>query len=247
MPFIKKKLTNAKLGFGADLQELRELRGFSREALARLTGIHALTIAALEQERLEDLTDPAYAERHVAMLVKTLEGSTNFYLEKYRELLKGRGIRGDHRSELHPRVSSMDFLVTSRLIILAGSAVLILLIGGYVAWQAKQMTSLPALTVESPAEGLHLDRPSIKVTGRTDGSAKLTINGTPVIVGDDGSFSIEVDVPPGLSVIDVQASRRYSAPVTIERHVFLERPLPPDVRATTTVPYSATTTSGTAI
>ncbi len=247
MPFIKKKLTNAKLGFGADLQELRELRGFSREALARLTGIHALTIAALEQERLEDLTDPAYAERHVAMLVKTLEGSTNFYLEKYRSLLQGRGIHGDHRAELHPRVSSMDFLVTSRLVILAGFILLILLIGGYVAWQAKQMTSLPVLTVESPAEGMHLDRPSIQVTGRTDNTAKLTINGTPVIVADDGSFSIEVDVPPGLSVIDVRANRRYSAPVIIERHVFLERPLPPDVRAaTSTEPLTATSTSGTA-
>ncbi|MBI5654877.1 helix-turn-helix domain-containing protein [Candidatus Uhrbacteria bacterium] len=247
MPFIKKKLHDARQGFGADLKELRELRGFTREALARLTGIHALTIAALEEGQLENLTDPVYAERHVRALVKVLDGSPTFYLEKYRALLADLGIQEKTPVSLRPRVSRYDFVVSSRLVFLAGFSVLILLIGGYVVWQAKQMTSLPALEVTSPTEGLHLDRPSIQVTGSTDAAAKLTINGAPVIVGGDGRFSVDVDVPPGLSLIKVQSNRRYSAPVIIERHVFLERSVPSDIRSvsSTTETDNATSTTST--
>ncbi len=223
MPFIRKKIYRGETGFGNDLLELRELRGYTRESLARLTGIHSLVIAALEEERLIDLTDPLYAERHVRVLAAQLEGSVDFFVDKYQELLLRQGLSVEPHEMLRPRINKRDLLVSSKLTVLLASCVLVTAIGGYLVFQAMQMSKLPQLEVISPTEGQRLDRSRIQVRGSTDAAAKLTVNGESVIVGRDGSFSASVDAPPGLSTILVQARRRYSAPTTIERHVLFER------------------------
>jgi len=223
MPFIRKKIYRGETGFGNDLLELRELRGYTRESLARLTGIHPAVISALEEERLIDLTDPLYAERHVRVLASQLEGSADFFIDKYQELLLRQGYNVEPQEMLRPRVSKRDLLVSSKLTVFLASAALVLSIGGYLAYQARQMSELPLLEVETPVEGQRLERAQVQVKGRTDPAAKLTVNGESVIVGSDGSFGAKVEIPPGLSSIQIQARRRYSAPVTIERHVLFER------------------------
>lgn len=251
MPFIRKKIYRGESGFGNDLLELRELRGYTRESLARLTGIHPAVIAALEEERLVDLTDPLYAERHVRVLATQLEGSTEFFIDKYQELLLRQGFSVEPHEMLRPRVSKRDLLVSSKLTVLLASAALVLVIGGYLAYQARQMSQLPPLDVAMPTEGQRLERARVEVTGLTDPASKLTVNSEPVIVGHDGSFKTEVDVPPGLSSILIQARRRYSAPVTIERHVLFERDgimdfsLTSTSTATTTEALATSTATGT--
>lgn len=223
MPFIRKKIYREESGFGNDLAELRELRGYTRESLARLTGIHPAVIAALEEERLADLTDPPYAERHVRVLASRLEASVPFFVDKYQELLLRQGLSVEPRDMLRPRVKKRDLLVSSKLGALGLSVLLVCLIGGYLAYQAGRMSELPPLEVLSPTEGQRLERARVQVSGTTDAAAKVTVNNDPVIVGRDGSFRSEVDVPFGLSTILVQARRRYSAVVTVERHVLFER------------------------
>jgi len=248
MPFIRKKIYRGETGFGNDLLELRELRGYTRESLARLTGIHPAVIAALEEERLIDLIDPLYAERHVRVLASQLEGSTGFFIDKYQELLLRQGFNVEPRKMLRPRVSKRDLLVSSKLTVLLASALLVLAIGGYLVYQARQMTESPPLTVSAPIEGQTLEHARVEVTGRTDPAAKLTVNSESVVVDQDGSFRVSINVPPGLSSILVQARRRYSVPVTIERHVLFERAGGLDFSrasfsATTTDDDSATSTA----
>ena len=223
MPFIRKNLQRESHGFGPDLRELRQLRGYTREALSRLCGIHPVVIAALEEERLQDLTDPEYAERHVRALAASLDGSADFFIGKYRELLASCGLTGAAKKAPSRRINRWDLMVSSRILVFAAFLALILGIGGYVIWQAKQMVSRPQLVVDAPSEGMQVAKSRVAVRGHTDPSSKLTVNSEPVIVGQDGNFSTEIDVPQGLSSIIVEASRRYSPPVTVERHVLFER------------------------
>lgn len=240
MPFIRKKIHQGETGFGDDLAELRELRGYTRESLARLTGIHPTVIAALEENRLRDLTDPAYAERHVRVLASQLEGSVDFFVDKYQELMLKQGFSVEPREMLRPRVRKRDLLVSSKLSIVLVSIVLVTLIGSYLVHQARQMSELPRLEIVLPAEGQRLEVARVEVKGTTDTAANVTVNSEQVLVGGDGSFSANVNVPQGLSTIVIQARRRYSAPVTVERHVVFEREPPPEEPQET----AATTTPG---
>jgi len=67
----------------------------------------------------------------------------------------------------------------------------------------------PAVSIDGPADGATTGEASLKVSGRaTDnvGVAKLTINGQPVAVGGDGSFSAVVALGTGSNRVDVVAT-----------------------------------------
>ncbi len=240
MPFIRKSLRRDSQGFGADLRELRQLRGYTREALAKLTGIHTSVIAALEEERLQDMTDPEYAERHVRALATALDGSPQFFLDKYREVLQRHGLRQENKKVMRRRLSRRELMVSSRLMLFGAFVILVAALGGYVFWQAKQMTAPPPLSVDEPREGMQLQTSHLQVSGHTDPTAHLSVNGVAIIVGQDGSYDTAIDVPQGLSVVSIEAQRRYSPIVNMERHVLFERsPELEDV----TVPGATSTSS----
>jgi transcriptional regulator with XRE-family HTH domain len=226
MSFFKKRAvaTEASGGFGADLIELRELRGYSREVLGKMTGIHPATIRSFEEERIEELVDPAYGERHVRLLVAALDGYVPYFLRKYQELLMGRGIGADKPVLLQPRVRRRDLFVTSRVLGVAGVLVIVFAMGAYIAWQAFGLSVAPALTLRSPFDGARVTEPRVEVVGRTDPSAFVRVNGEQAIVDSSGDFHLMLDIPRGLITIRVEARRRYGASSFIERHIIYERP-----------------------
>lgn len=67
-----------------------------------------------------------------------------------------------------------------------------------------QDTVAPALTLLSPRQGQALTGP-VRIAGRTEAGARVTVDGRSVAVGDDGSFATRHDVRRGLSNIVVSA------------------------------------------
>jgi hypothetical protein len=245
MPFMQMNLGGG--GFGPTLQQLRELRRLSREQLSDLTKIHTSIIAALEEERLADLSDPVYAERHVRALVSVLEGRTAYFVPKYRELVdaycKGQSVTTAKRRL--PRRS--DFFVTTRVVAFAGFLILVLLAAGYLIWQARMVQEPPLLRIVSPVEGEHLAIPRVDVKGETAPGAIVTVNGRTAVVVPDGHFSLSFDVPRGLTMLTIVARRRYGSSVTETRSVTYERepgPVlePQEPKGATTSTTNATTT-----
>lgn len=223
MPFIKKRVKPEGQGFGDDLRELRELRGYTQKELGRLSGIHPTVIAALEEERLGDIADPAYAERHIRTLARVLEGRADFFLSKYRQLLLEWGVSDQSAVLLRERVRRRDFFVTSRLFVFLGFFAMVAAVAAYVIWQAALVSSAPELTLTAPVEGQRVASSRIEVRGQTDPSASVTVNGGKAIVDRDGSFAGLLDIPRGFSTLRVEARRRYSGSTVIERHVYYER------------------------
>jgi transcriptional regulator with XRE-family HTH domain len=222
MPFVKKAVSLEDKGFGATLREMRRLRGYSISDVSRLSGIHPALLEDLENEKLENVKDPNYAERHVSKLAELLELPPIYLLSLYRSLLKDRGVAASDAA-LRPCVRRKDFLVTSRLLILGAFLFLVAVVGGYLFWQARTVSSAPRLEITTPTEGEKVSMPRILVRGKTDPKAQVTLNEQPVIVDDGGYFSSYVDVPYGISTLNIMAKKRYSAATVIERHLLFER------------------------
>lgn len=218
MSFVQKQL-GGNGRFGYSLRELRELRGFTQEQLAERTKIHVSVIVALEEERLDDVTDPFYAERHVRALIQVLEGRPGYFLQRYRELVAEQRANEVARTTLRPTVRRRDFFVPSRLVAVFGFALLVLLAAGYLAWQTHLLQDPPPLLVTSPEDGLELRIPRVDVRGQTASNAIVTVNGKRAVVDRSGAFSLTFDVPRGLTTITIEARRRYGAPVQETRRV----------------------------
>lgn len=227
MGFIQKTI-NPTPRVGIDLIEFREKAGLSRADASRLTKIPEYLIRALEEERWEEIQDPVYFERIFKSYLDVLGANTNYFLEKYRECVKGYYERRS-REEFLPRpckVRSTELAVGSRILTVVGITVLVVALAGYVYLQVRGITAPPSLSLEAPSEGMVLSEPNVLVKGQTASDVTVEVNGRSAIVQQDGRFEVHLDVPRGTTAIEVIAKKRHGRESTITRHILFDRPLP---------------------
>lgn len=241
MSFVQKQLAGDR-GFGDELRALRELRGLTQHELSEQTKIHVSVIQALEEERLIDLKDPVYTERHVRILVQCLEGHLGYYLAKYRALLDTKHVRDPGSMVVRPTARRRDFFVLSRVVMVLVFFALIGLAAAYLLWQAHVLQRAPRLDVRSPVDGMELSAPRVDVEGDTEPDARVRINGQLIVVDVQGHFRVSFDIPRGLTTFVIETQRRYGSSTTVIRRVSYDR-LSAATTSTTGEISSSSTTS----
>lgn len=227
MGFIQKTI-NPTPRVGIDLIEFRKKAGLSLADASRITKIPEYLIRALEEERWEEIQDPVYFEHIFKSYLDVLGANTGYFLEKYRECVKGYYDRRS-REVLLPRpckVRSSELAVGSRILTLVGVTALVAVLAGYVYLQVRGVTAPPTLTLVAPEEGMTLNAPVVLVKGQTANDVTVNVNGRTAIVQPDGSFEMRLDVPRGTTAIDVVAKKRHGRESVITRHILFDRPLP---------------------
>ena len=210
---------------GQDLRELRTRAGWSVEQVARVMKFTPSFLYALEEERWNDVPDPAYAERMLRAYVTFLGGNVSYFTDKYRACLNDR--RLERRPEDHlPRPSRVRFLeltAGSRWVTIVAFVMVLLILTAYVFIQVNGISAEPLLDISSPIEGLRVDEPHVTITGRTLPESALTVNGTRVVVQPDGYFSFTMAISRGVTEIHIMARKRYGKETERIRHVIYDR------------------------
>lgn len=83
-------------------------------------------------------------------------------------------------------------------------------------------TAGPDLRVVSPAEGLLTNQKTLTVSGTTEAGATVTVQGSQVSVGSDGSFSTTRTLSEGGNLVEVKATDVAGNSRTIQRTVTLD-------------------------
>ena len=120
-----------------------------------------------------------------------------------------------------PDVSN-KFIWSPRLTFILGTGLVLLILLGYLAFQYIHFVSPPNLKVESPKEGQVVMGGSINVFGVTDTDTKITVNGQPIVVSDDGKFSVNLDVVTETKEIVIKSSSRSGKETEIHRTIQVE-------------------------
>ncbi|GEM_PF-745369 len=97
--------------------------------------------------------------------------------------------------------------VTPRSAGIAGAFVAFLILVGYTVWVALPLIQGPALTIQQP-DG----RPvagAVTIVGQTARVSFLSIDGLPVAVNEDGSFSAKRAYPSGYTEVTIAAKDRF--------------------------------------
>ena len=89
----------------------------------------------------------------------------------------------------------------------------------FVLFQFRYAIINPPLTIDSPKEGLVTQSKDIQISGHTDPSAVVTINGEVVTVKDDGAFAKQLSLFPGDTVIEIRAQHRLGKETLEKRRV----------------------------
>lgn len=221
MTFLHKRVEEGHGTFGSHLRDLRDLQNITIQQASRETKIRDTMLLALEEDRLEDMDDPVFAERHLLAYVRFLGGHEPYFTARYRERLKSLNAKR-LPNELLPRkrgVRSWDLLAGPQFVAAAGILILGAAFGSYVLWQAHLVRIPPTLDVISPQDGEHVKSPTVMVSGQTMAEAIVTVNGKEAPVDDKGAFAMSLDVRRGTTVLTIVARRRRGSETQINRSV----------------------------
>jgi len=100
------------------------------------------------------------------------------------------------------------FSWSPKLTFIVGIGVVLFVVLGYLGFQYVKFVSPPELSVDSPKENQIVTTKSVTVFGSTDSDVKITVNNQPVLIDDDGNFSVNIGVSSATKEIDIIATSR---------------------------------------
>lgn len=100
-------------------------------------------------------------------------------------------------------------------------AAVLLILAGYGSIEAWPLIAGPSLSIDSPQNGTAYPDGIVVAEGQTVRAATLTLNGTPLLHDQNGSFSSTLTFPRGGSILTFVATDRFGRTVTATRSIFV--------------------------
>lgn len=99
--------------------------------------------------------------------------------------------------------------------------VLLVILAGYGAIEARPLVMGPTLSLASPADGTVVEGGILTVSGHATRAVALMLDGAPVLPTENGSFSQTLSLPRGGSYLTLTATDRFGRTVSRTRNVFV--------------------------
>lgn len=204
------------------LVELRKNNNIGLDALSDKTKISPKYLMLLEEGKLDRLPAEVYAKGFLRKIA-------DFYGIDFKILLrlyeKEESIRKNIDKSLYPPFNlnrSPTFIVTPRAITMLAVGVIVISFSIFLIYQISFVIKGPELTLDSPADDLITDRPSVLVSGSLKNSdAVVSINGETINL-KDGKISEFISLTPGLNMIRISATNKFKKSNTIIKKVILK-------------------------
>lgn len=197
---------------GKYLKEIRLKKRISLSNLENEIKVKKNFIQAIEEEEWQKLPDYPV----VVGFVKSIANCLQLNPKATASLLKRDYLPKSLKGSPDPEVNNRFFWNPKRTFFV-GIGIIIVLILGYLIYQYFQFISPPKLEILSPKENQIVIGKGVRVSGRTDTDAKITINNQPVIVDQNGFFEEEIAVVKETQELVIKAISRSGKETQIRR------------------------------
>ncbi len=213
--FCNKKIKQEK-SLGEYLRFIRVRKKFNLEQVEKETRVNMKYLKALEADNFSCLPPDVYTIGFIRRYSKLLQIDSEKMVIKYHremKIFKNYGIFKVEQKKkldtpLKPQRSKKwlkdpGFVVTPKLIM--STAVLLLVVGvlSYIWFQVRSFAAAPGLEIFEPKIEEIVRDDKVKITGKTDPTAYLTVNNEFIAINTEGNFECEVKLEPGLNNVDV--------------------------------------------
>jgi cytoskeletal protein RodZ len=212
---FRRKTIRADKTVGELFLDARERLELTLEVAEQATRIRGKYLRALEEGRFSVLPEEVYTLGFVRRYALFLRLDPKLLTSQFRaERLTAHKLGVSPLRETTPALSQLGpireprLMVTPKLFWLSASFVVVLVVASYLWYQIHGFLAAPALDLASANGELTVSTPTIAITGRTTGTATVTINAEPVTLDTVGGFRQEVHLEPGLNTIEVAAKNR---------------------------------------
>lgn len=199
------------------MKNARVDKKYSFAHLEGLTKIRRSFIEAIEEENWSAL--PPFPT--VLGFVKSIAGALEIDEKATVAVLKRDYIPKKLSISPKPDVTS-KFVWSPKITFAVGVIVVLVVMFGYLGFQYYRFVSPPNLKVESPRQSQEIKGNSVLVFGTTDADSKITVNNQPVLVDDNGKFSVSIDIVPETKQIVIKAISRSGKETTVSRTIKIQ-------------------------
>jgi cytoskeletal protein RodZ len=218
--FKKKNLFEKPETLGEKLKNTREKQHLSLEKVVKSVGIKKKYLKYLENDDLKNLPGGLYAKKFIKQYSKYLnldQDEIDNYIEKL--LTKSDS---QHNYFSYKKLSKKRFLVFPRIVRTVLIVIVVLTCLLYLAFYFNNLISPPNLKIIYPTTNQVTKKNPVIIKGETEPETEIYINGSTVLIEDDGYFEKEINLKKGLNKIIIEAKQRYSRTNTKIRQIKLE-------------------------
>lgn len=201
---------------GDKLKGARTRKKISVAEVEEETRIRAKFILALESDSWDQIPSEVYGRGYLERYAEFLKLPVEQLMQQYERsrAMYCRSMASPDVDLAPPsRVQRVRFLLTPKFIIVGLVIIAAAGFAGVVVTQVQRFAASPFLSLETPAQAktignsqLEIYADSFTLNGRTALGATVRVNGLPVLVLSDGSFSQSVAVQKGVNAIMVEAT-----------------------------------------
>jgi len=201
------------------LKKARESSGFSLKKFAEISKIQLGYLEQLEEGRYKKLPAFVYIRGFLKKYCQILNLPPDEILGQIQNEFKAVSSKNEKEILKLPSLSSPKIIITPKRIRWAVIAIIFLAILSYLVYQLDYLIAPPRLVLDYPAQDLTINSSSIRILGQAEYSVKLTINGQQIFVDNDGRFSQEINLSPGLNTLQIEAVNRFGRKTEIRRFI----------------------------
>lgn len=171
------------ISVGALLKNAREKKKLTLRDVEKRIKVREQFLIALEHDKWETFTSRIYITGILNNYARFLGLDERKVLAFFR-----REYERIEEIKFKERVSSSYLSSDSKKTIIGGLILICILLLGYFSYQMYQYLKPPTVTILSPKESTFKRQPTVKVVGKTENEAVITIMGERVYQNKDGIF-----------------------------------------------------------
>ena len=216
----RSRKTRPDTNLGQILSSAREARRLSQRDVAIALNMTERQLQALEEGDFSIFSAEIYA-RGACMRYATYLGIESEASERaiWRAL---SGAREAVPLKVHTAFSWFERTSSPRTMIWAVLSVVMLIVGGYIAWQVKSFWQLPQLSLDTTVPTVASDQ-YVSVQGKTEAGTKVTVNGEQIVLQPDASWHMDMRLHPGINVVYIEAQNAAGRKRVLERDILWPR------------------------
>ena len=210
--FTKKRV--GTLTLGEKLKKLRSDKRISLGEVSRVTKIRLEYLECLEDGRYQGLPADVYVrgflKSYGEFLLVDEENLIRLY-EKEKGIKKNlekskTGAEGEVKMKT---INLSIFVFTPKKIALFLLPILVLALFFYLYREVGSLTDTPRLIILAPLNNSEVKENTVKLEGKTDKDVRVLVNDQIILVSDEGKFSENLSMQPGINIIHVRAVNKF--------------------------------------
>ncbi len=212
----------ANMALGEYMRMRREAKHVSTDEMARELKIAPRYVAALEEGAYHIFPAKIYAhgflKRSLVFLGITEKYQQAACMELFGEEWLARFPGKDQEPVALPTSTKKHaWLLTPMRLAQALSVIALAAFLVFLGIQLAHFTGAPRLALQEPVDAFAVDIPFVRVKGATEKESQLTVNGREVTIDGAGNFDAEIDLQPGVNILEFLVRNRFGKETRVTR------------------------------